>query len=834
MSATSKFSASSRTKLLLCSTLASVGFMPMAALAQAGNGQLADIVVTAQKREQNVQDVPIAVTALGPAALVTNRVTDVTDLSGLAPGVRIVTSAGGSQLPAFSVRGVTSYGVVPGSDKEVSIYLDGVYISSPRGSIFNMPDMAGIELLRGPQGTLFGRNATAGAVSMTTRDPNGKIGATAVFTAGNYDQFGAKFTFSTPQVGPFSAYVTYSHQYKRGDVKNLAAGTVWNRTASQSEAGIIASSPAYLGTKRADSYFIAVKFQPTDNFKMVYKRDSDVEYNSPEATVPLTFNPLLALSPRAVGLFNFFTAHPEFFSPSGLRPEAASNGYSLTRPERVSGHSFTSTWDVNDNLSIKNITAWRKNFVSVASTYDGFAGYTLTAADSQLIAGSGVLTGAQYGLAGLQPESHNNQFSSEFQANYHSKALTLTAGVLWFHGIDYSGSPKGMQNAVTFPKFGGVIGLGQIGDSYNDAKSAAVYAQAEFHVTPKLDLVLGGRYTKDSKSGKFVAGLDATSTTTLTVPFTFVKSKPSWLVGVNYKPTDDMLIYAKASTANVSGGSASGIPFAPEEAMSYEAGIKAEWFDRRLRTNLAIYTVTYKYLQLAQGKTNFIAQNNAIGATLGIPVVCPIAGQVPDATCNGLGNLISTFVSPIGGTNDPAPVTSRGVEFDFAGSVGHGFTVGGSLGYNKTRLTTVDPRILISNGTNAAYPNGEYLAGSLQPNWTGGLYGQLETKPFANGSHIVARIDGNWHGSILNSAAPDVKPAWEQPYLHTGAAWIMNGRVALTDINIGGVNGEIAAWGKNLTQNRDITFGGADLSGVVNPANFQPARTLGVDVKIHY
>jgi iron complex outermembrane receptor protein len=148
--------------------------------AQASSG-LEEIVVTAQKREQNVQDVPIAVTALTASALVNNRVESVTDLSGLAPGVNVIPAAGGSQIPSFSLRGITSYGVVPGSDKEVSIYLDGVYISSPRGSIFNLPDARSIEVLRGPQGTLFGRNATAGAVSITTRDPNGKIGVDADF-----------------------------------------------------------------------------------------------------------------------------------------------------------------------------------------------------------------------------------------------------------------------------------------------------------------------------------------------------------------------------------------------------------------------------------------------------------------------------------------------------------------------------------------------------------------------------------------------------------------------------------------------------------------------------
>lgn len=136
------------------------------------SGRVEEIVVTAQKREQSVQDVPIAVTAISEASIEANRITSVQDLSGLAPNVIVRPTAGGSAIPSFSMRGLTSFGVVPGSDKQVSINLDGVYISATRGALFELPDIARIEVLRGPQGTLFGRNATAGAVSIVTKDPD--------------------------------------------------------------------------------------------------------------------------------------------------------------------------------------------------------------------------------------------------------------------------------------------------------------------------------------------------------------------------------------------------------------------------------------------------------------------------------------------------------------------------------------------------------------------------------------------------------------------------------------------------------------------------------------
>jgi len=176
-------------KLALATTTAFVGITPAMAqsTATSENGGLEEIIVTAQKREQSVQDVPIAVTAVTQESLKANRIFTVNDLGSIAPGLTVRPSAGGIQVPSFTIRGQNSFGVVAGSDKQVSIYLDGVYISSPRGSIFDLPDVSRLEVLRGPQGTLFGRNATAGAVSVTTRDPSGEAGVKLVGSYGNYD-----------------------------------------------------------------------------------------------------------------------------------------------------------------------------------------------------------------------------------------------------------------------------------------------------------------------------------------------------------------------------------------------------------------------------------------------------------------------------------------------------------------------------------------------------------------------------------------------------------------------------------------------------------------------
>jgi len=248
----------SRTKFVpyLISTAVAASF-GVATSVHAATAALEEVIVTAQKREENVQSVPIAITALTQEALATNRVSNVTDLSGLAPNLTSRPAPGGNAIASFSMRGITSYGIVPGSDKEISIYLDGVYIGSPRGSIFTLPDIAQLEVLRGPQGTLFGRNATAGAINITTRDPAGELGLRQELSVGNHNYKRSRTSIDSPTWGPFSFAATYAKEERDGDIKNTAAnGQVWDRTQFGQGTAKVAKR---FGDKDADTYFLAAK-----------------------------------------------------------------------------------------------------------------------------------------------------------------------------------------------------------------------------------------------------------------------------------------------------------------------------------------------------------------------------------------------------------------------------------------------------------------------------------------------------------------------------------------------------------------------------------------------
>lgn len=809
---------------MLFATTALTLSLPTAAFAQAADeksGGLEEIIVTAQKREQSLQDVPIAVTAITGDSLQVNRVTSVSDLSGLAPGVIVRTAAGGSQLPSFSIRGAISYGVVPGSDKQVSIYVDGVYLAYARGAIFDLPDIQRIEVLRGPQGTLFGRNATAGAVSITTRDPTGKFGVTASITAGNYDMIRGRVSVDFPQIGPFSGYVSYVHNYKRGDIRNQGAGQVWDRSA----AGLgKATSPEWLGTKKSDSFFGALKFEPSDNFSTVYKFDYSTEKGTPEGTGFVGLNAAApGIGALAGPLFNALLtsqSFPVYTAPDGKRPDVVNNSWAIPSDQKNYGHTVTSTLRLADNLSVKNIFAYRYSRIFATSALDGFSGLTFTpqalvpyatfvafstlppanaVAAIPTIAGQlAPLIGQPFVGIGTQPYSQSKQWSDELQLNYNSERLTLTAGAIWFHSDEQAGI-AGIPGSTSFaPVFGGVV-TGTQAINYNKATSLAAYAQAEIHVTPQLDIVGGIRVTNDKKSGSLVYGTAGALTT---VPFTYNRTKPNYLIGVNYKPNNDILVYGKFSTAFVSGGSVSGQVFEPETATSWEAGIKADLFNRKLRANLALYHVTYKNFQTAQGGNNF-------------PGLFPSPPYPP-----GFSNVVGLIIVPQGG-----PVKAQGFELEVTAAPARGLTVGGSLAYMDTKYKDVNPVLIAQSG-------GNYQP-ALRAPWTGGLWGQYETQPLFGNATMMFRIDGTFHSLYWQSQnRVNLIPAFKG--IDTvPASWNVNARIALRNIDIGGVKAELAGWVKNLTQNREATFALQTLS-MLGSANYVPARTIGADLTIQF
>lgn len=831
-----------RSTLFVSTALAVAMLAPQHAHAQEADeeGRLQEIIVTAQKREQSLQDVPIAVTAITQETLQANRIFTVNDLSAIAPGVTVKPSPGGSSVPVFTIRGQSSFGVVPGSDKQVSIYIDGVYISSPRGSIFELPDIQRLEVLRGPQGTLFGRNATAGAISITTRDPTGDPHIKVEGGISNRDGYRFRITADTPQMGPFSAFGSFVRNYRHGEVRNAAAGLIWDRSLS-GQFGT-QRSPKWLGTVDSMSYFGAVKFEPSADFKMVYKFDRNDDEGTPDVSGFVGYNPAQPLLGNV--LTALYTSQPVYAAPDGKRPDVATNGFAVARTQKIFGHSLTSTWQATDNLSVKNITAYRQAEVLGPTPIDGVSSLTFTqqavqpfallsaasipgfftlppatqgAILGQIAAGLQPRVGQRLILIGAQSASVSKQWSSELQVNYTSGDLQATLGALWFHSKDEVGGPNGMRNTPSFvfvPQ-SGVLPLGDEGHYFNKATSVAAYAQLEYKITPQLEIVGGARVTRDKKTSAFrytvldpVTGV--ISSRPLIVPPAFKKTKPNFLIGLNWTPNEDMLIYGKYSTSFVSGGSTGGIPYEPETAKSFEVGMKADFFQNRLRTNLALFHVDYNHFQASQSTTT------PSSVAIALPILTQLYGAT---TANELISKLSVFVG------DQGKVRAKGFELEVTAAPTRGVTVGGSLSYTDISFPFIEPLVLQGNGGR--------LDVTGRPKWTGSVYGAYETEPLFGDTRLSLRADAFYQSRINLSSNPvrDNIPA-NQNVLVTDGYWTINGRIALRDLKLGPINAELAAWGKNLTNRKDVTT--ALFTPIATSASYVPARTYGLDLTVDF
>jgi iron complex outermembrane receptor protein len=762
------------------------------AAAEAMAPTLPEIVVTAQRRPQNRQDVPISMTAADRRTLEANRIASVTDLGLVAPNMAARTAPGGGMVPAFTLRGLTSYGAVPGTDKQLSIYMDGVYLGNIAASALDPPEIERIEVLRGPQGTLFGRNATIGAISLVTRDPPARFALSQDFTAGNYAQFRSKTRIDTGAIGDFRASISYAHDQRRGDIRNLGAGAKMFFPAG-SGVPAVQTSPGYLGDKDQDTVFAAIAYEPSSDFRITGKFDWTGNHYTPAGVAPVGVYPdaLGDVTGGFLGVVLATQTTPPGFVTDGRRPDAVNNSFSMPAYARAWGNSLTAQWRVNDRLSFRNILAYRSTYLRANDQLDGLGGLEITPAAAAVLGLPPSLAGSPFIVLALQQVTTSQQWSNEFQANYTSPLLTLTAGALWFHLDTQAGGAPGLPYDVALAILPGGAITGNQSRAYNTATSIAGYAQAELHLTERLDLIGGLRVTHDKRSGDLRVG---TPESPVSYPFTYGETEPTFLLGIICKPRDGVLLYGKYATGFVSGGSIGPIAFRPEKARSWEAGIKSDWFGHRLRANLALFDVRYADVQSAQP-----------GINLGHPDI-------------GLAIV------------NQGDVHAWGAELETIAAPAAGLTFGAALGYTRVAITSLTHEISLF-GVPVAL--GEILP-TRQPRWTGNFWGGYEVRQGSNGSRLTFRLDASWRSKERNNAytALNAIPQF-QSLEFLPATWLVNGRVALEDVASPAGNVTLAAWVRNLTNDRSIIYSDVFASFVAS-AQFQQARTFGLDVSFRY
>lgn len=545
------------------------------------SGGIADIVVTAQRRAQRLQDVPVAITAFDSAALETRNVTTLGDLEGLAPNTKFTTGGGYVASTVISMRGGYSPNPVPFNEPPSGMYVDGVYIGKSNGQLFAIADLESVEVLRGPQGTLFGRNALSGAINVTTKKPSGEWGGYVKAGFGNYQQRSLRLSLDLPRIGDFSVKLSGLIDRHEGYIRNAATPS----TAPS----VIPARPTTndrLDATNDKAARVAVRYDPTSNFTVDYAFDYSRTRAAPR------FSQLLNVDAGSIFDQNspIYAGIPLDDFVLGLKrsgqgySNGSVNNHDLYERVKVWGHSLIATLDL-DAVTLKSITAYRRMNWTASMDLDG----------------------SPYPIASIIQTFRYHAFSQELQAiGKLGNRLNYTAGLFFYD----DGGPS--QNPQQF--FGDAV--------YTDsrystsARAYAAYLQADW-VPPILDdrltITAGIRYSHEKKGTKrFLATVDSATGEQIgppAIPWTSATSSFSGVTPtaiVKYDINDDVNVYAKYAQGFRSGGFSGDAttlqdvvtPFKSEKLYSYEIGMKGRFIDGRLTVNADYFWNQHRRMQL--------------------------------------------------------------------------------------------------------------------------------------------------------------------------------------------------------------------------------------------
>ena len=771
-------------RLLGSAVALAVGTTGMAQEAAQRSTALEEIIVTAQKREENLQSVPIAVTALSGETLSVFRVTNLEGLSNLAPNLNIV-NQGRSTIPQINIRGVSSGVSDSAVDPKVATYLDGVYIGRTIGSIFDLADIERVEVLRGPQGTLFGRNSTGGAISITTAAPTGEFGLKQDISIGNYSAFRSRTTLNLPAMGRLSLKMSYLHDEMDGHVKNRIGGGSVDLRLRDPDMGVLTYANE-LGGKDADAFMLGAQFEASDSVQLDYRFDHT---DSKTVGAPVQQLGIVGATAPLVEGINAF--QPLFGGITNLSTRPLNRVANATSEEslRISGHNLTLNWEINDQLSFKSITAYRE-MNQRPSIYDlgGTGGWKFTTAQmGALFAGD---------VAGIlaNPPGQNDSFftlltarsleqdqvSQELQLTWTADRLTLVGGLFYFQEESSAHNVLGVlqpvENGVVVPSFLDPIFGNGVNISATDNESMAAFIQGTYSVTDKLDFTLGVRRTEDEREINLIeTGASAGAGDLAEGIYTLDYGKTNYTAVLSYNWTQDIMGYAKVGTGFSAGGIMNGIAYNPEEMTNYEVGLKSQFLDNRLRVNAAAFFMDYEDLQVQtfnDGKQRF--EN---------------AGQVE----------------------------ITGAELEVDAILADGLTLSTTLGWYD-----LEYKEYLRNGVDIS----DQVRPIRAPDLNSRLSLQYDFSQQLAGGNPFARIDARYLSETDNVALATGFPEADRLSV-SDAYWILDARAGLAGIVTGPGMINVSVWVKNLLDEDDINVFGNEVINMT--AVYSMPRTFGID-----
>jgi len=747
-----------------------------------------DILVTARRRTEKSQDVPVAISAFSNKQIEATRTYNLRDLQSLTPS--LVVTVTNPRNTSINIRGLGNNVSVynDGLEPAVGVYQDGVYLARPGQAVFDMADLDHIEVLRGPQGTLFGKNTSAGAVVINTKAPTFKTEAGGDVSRGNYD-------------------FTQVHAYLSGPLiaDKLAARIFVSKTDRDGY-----TTNIHDGSHGQDYHDFSLRgqllFTPTDNFKLRIIGDYGNQHSNTAASV---LTGVIRTYTNGTNFANNFTdrARAVGYSPITADPSARLVDVDGPQSYRMNQHGVSATADLSlSNATITSVTAYR-----------AWNWYPHNDGDN-----IGIDAGRDF-----HQSNNQKQFSQELRiASSGTHRIDYVAGVYYLYqqikaeALNAYGSQAGAWYAPTSDPVAAAAGLNNytiLSHSSPVTNSYAAFVQTVWHVVPNVDLTTGLRYTYEKKTGWFdqtASGADLSGLTlaqqtiaqTLRARYGVANSftartsagRLSGQATLSWKITPDVLTYATYSRGNKFGGLnlanivttgayAANPVIGPETINSYEVGLKTSWLHGHLVANI----------------DGFWTDDSNFQTT------------IVDVTRNN-----QSYFTNVG------KVRSRGIEADLRGTVGDWLSLYASGTYDDAKYVSYanSPCPIEVTGQTLCDMSGRQLPGVSK--WAGSVGGEAHAPLGRNFGHDTE----GYLGADYSYRSSNYTTANDSIYSLIPGYGLLNLRFG---IRAGDGRYDIQFWGRNITNKTYYLTLSADNFGAQRATLGDP-RTYGVTLRTKF
>ena len=727
-----------------------------ALLPSLANAQLEEIVVTAERRATNLQQTAISASVMSDLALLDRKAISIASLAdGSIPSLRVSPFATRTSALAIGIRGIGAAGDPnqPARDQGVGIYVDGVFLGRAQGLGTALYDVERIEVLKGPQGTLFGRNTEGGAVSIITKKPTGVFNLDTTFGVSNFDGYNSFLHMDLPKFAGVALKIDALQTRRDGTTDNPMRGQENFNSFNK-----------YGGR-------LSALWEPTDTFSAFYAVDSSHDGSTPYHTQLLKAG--AAMSPLQKAGVSLDRRDSSILG-GPLEPSVG----------ETNGHLLTLDWKPLDNFELKSITSYRELEQGQfdQGLIDGISFFTVP---------NGPF--GRYSLA--QFDQH--QFSQELQALGSTSEVQYVLGLFYYtESVSDNAQTPFMNlwnadgtgytlNPATNPLNLSRVTVDRASRAWTD--SLGVFGQATW--TPSamdnLHLTVGGRYTEDDKSGQLFTLNGARSN----LAFDAAWDRFDPMVNLAYDLSDDIMIYAKYSTGFKAGGANSRSltyrPVGPEEVTATELGIKSQFWEDRVRINVALLSSEIRDKQM-----DFF-----------YPFLV-----------GGSQRTVSDT------TNASTDGQSKGAELEVNFAPVENLVLGLNYAY-----TNIDSLV-------APNPYAPGLAPSrvlplFAPKDAGSV--SIDYTIPVGMAGLRLHLDGNWSDGYYTS---EIEQTLTDDY------FVVNGRLVLADVPIGnqGTTADFSLWARNLLEEDYIFYKSANATTGVTFGVFNDPRAFGLDMRVRF